>query len=127
MILTGIGDEGANTIDGQIRAARELGWRYIEMRGVEVPGFKKDNLHNIPDAAFDIVVRKLEESGVGVYCFGSTVMNWAKTIATPFDVTLAQVKAEPFLKDMDLVRLSRLSVGAVKEKEYKKVLKMGGL
>jgi predicted RNA-binding protein with PUA-like domain len=47
--------------------------------------------------------------------------------ALPSPVTLAQVKAEPFLKDMDLVRLSRLSVGAVKEKEYKKVLKMGGL
>lgn len=48
-----------------------------------------------------------------------------KSLPTP--VTLAQVKAEPSLKDMDLVRLSRLSVGAVKEKEYKKVLKMGGL
>jgi predicted RNA-binding protein with PUA-like domain len=45
----------------------------------------------------------------------------------PNPVTLAQVKAEPALKDMDLVRLSRLSVGAVKEKEYKKVLSMGGM
>src|SRR5688500_8168761 len=41
-------------------------------------------------------------------------------------VTLAQIKAEPSLKDMDLVRLSRLSVGTVKEKEYKKVLAMAG-
>lgn len=42
-------------------------------------------------------------------------------------VTLAQIKAEPALKDMDLVRLSRLSVGAVKPAEYRKVLAMGGL
>lgn len=48
-----------------------------------------------------------------------------KPIAKP--VTLAQIKAEPALQDMDLVRLSRLSVGAVKEREYKKILSMGGM
>jgi predicted RNA-binding protein with PUA-like domain len=47
--------------------------------------------------------------------------------AMPMPVTLAQVKAEPALQDMDLVRLSRLSVGTVKEHEYRKVLSMGGL
>ncbi|MFZ6009824.1 MAG: EVE domain-containing protein [Bacteroidota bacterium] len=47
--------------------------------------------------------------------------------AMPTPVTLIQIKAEPALKDMDLVRLSRLSVGTVKEKEYKKVLMMGGM
>ena len=47
--------------------------------------------------------------------------------AIPKPVTLADIKAEPSLADMDLVRLSRLSVGAVKADEYKKVLKMGGL
>jgi predicted RNA-binding protein with PUA-like domain len=41
-------------------------------------------------------------------------------------VTLAQIKAESSLQDMDLVRLSRLSVGTVKEREFKKVLAMGG-
>jgi len=92
MILTGIGDEGANSIDGQIKVTQELGWKFIEMRGVEVPGFKKDNLHNIPDEAFAVVERKLNDSGVGIYCFGSTIMNWAKTVETPFDVTLAEVR-----------------------------------
>jgi len=47
--------------------------------------------------------------------------------AMPKPVTLAQVKAESSLEDMDLVRLSRLSVGTVKEREFKKVLAMGGL
>ena len=42
-------------------------------------------------------------------------------------VTLAQIKAESSLQDMDLVRLSRLSVGTVKEREFKKVLAMAGL
>ena len=47
--------------------------------------------------------------------------------AMPRPVTLAEVKAEPTLQNMDLVRLSRLSVGAVKEREYKKILRMGVL
>jgi predicted RNA-binding protein with PUA-like domain len=45
----------------------------------------------------------------------------------PKPVTLEAIKAEPSLADMDLVRLSRLSVGTVKPAEYKKILKMGGL
>lgn len=45
----------------------------------------------------------------------------------PKPVTLEAIKAEPSLAEMDLVRLSRLSVGAVKPAEYKKILKMGGL
>jgi sugar phosphate isomerase/epimerase len=99
MELMGIGDEGANTIDGQIKAAKELGWKWIEMRGVEVPGFDKANLHEIPDEAFDIVEQKLKDSGVGVYAFGSTVMNWQKTTETPFEVTLAEVnRAIPRMK-----------------------------
>jgi sugar phosphate isomerase/epimerase len=92
MKLTGIGDEGANTLAGQIRAARELNWNSIEMRGVEVPGFAKANFHDIPDDAFDLAVRALEASGVEVYCFGSTIMNWAKKVEDPFEATLKEVK-----------------------------------
>jgi len=59
----------------------------------------------------------------------TTDANWVvvdikpiKTLTRP--VTLAEIKAEPSLRNMDLVRLSRLSVGAVKEKEFKKILDM---
>jgi predicted RNA-binding protein with PUA-like domain len=45
--------------------------------------------------------------------------------AMPRPVTLAEIKAEVSLRNMDLVRLSRLSVGAVKGKEYNKILAMG--
>jgi sugar phosphate isomerase/epimerase len=92
MIFTGIGDEGAGAIDGQIQATRQLNWQCLEMRGVEVPGFPKGNFHDIPDAAFDRAVQKLESAGVGVYCFGSTIMNWARRVQDPFDLTLAEVK-----------------------------------
>jgi predicted RNA-binding protein with PUA-like domain len=45
----------------------------------------------------------------------------------PKPVTLADIKAEPTLANMDLVRLSRLSVGTVTATEYKKIMKMGGV
>ena len=108
----GIGDEGANSIDGQIQATTELGWRVIEMRGVEVPGFPKANLHDIPAAAFDIVVGKLEQRRLGVYCFGSTIMNWAKTVETPFDVTLAEVRRA-------IPRMTRLGTKFVRVMSFK--------
>ncbi len=91
MILTGIGDEAGNTIDAQLRAVKELGWTTLEMRGVEVPGFAKANFHDLPDRAFEIAVEKLAAAGIGVYCFGSTIMNWAKKVTDPFDATLAEV------------------------------------
>lgn len=45
----------------------------------------------------------------------------------PKPVTLADVKAEPRLKDMALVRQARLSVQPVTAEEWKLVCEMGGL
>ncbi len=45
----------------------------------------------------------------------------------PKPVTLAAIKAEPKLKDMALVKYSRLSVQPVTAEEWKIVCKMGGL
>src|SRR4051794_41012597 len=39
-------------------------------------------------------------------------------------VTLAEIKAEPALKDMELIRQSRLSVAPVREAEWAKVVEM---
>jgi sugar phosphate isomerase/epimerase len=92
MIFMGIGDEAGSALDSQIAATKDLGWQHIEMRGVEVPGFAKANLHDLPDEAFDLASRQLTDAGINVYCFGSTIMNWAKTVETPWDITLNEVK-----------------------------------
>jgi sugar phosphate isomerase/epimerase len=92
MIYTGIGDEAGDSIETQIQATRELGWQHIEARNVVVPGHPKANLHDLPEPAFDRVVEQLAHAGVKIYCFGSTIMNWAKTVQTPFDVTIAEVR-----------------------------------
>lgn len=45
----------------------------------------------------------------------------------PRPVTLAQIKGEPDLADMELVRNSRLSVQPVNDREWALVCRMGGL
>src|SRR5690349_21809653 len=91
MIVTGIGDEAGNRIETQIAACKELGWKQLEMRGIEVAGHPKANFHDIPDEAFATAVAQLESSGVGVYCVGSTIMNFTKKLDDPFEMTLAEV------------------------------------
>jgi len=51
----------------------------------------------------------------------------AAVSALPRPVTLAEIKAEPKLKSMVLVRNSRLSVQPVSAAEWRKVCAMGGL
>ena len=92
MKLMGIGDEAASRIDGQVQATGDLGWKWMEMRLVEVPGFPRANFHDLQDAAFDLAVRKLEAAGLEVYCFGSGIMNWSKKAGDPFEITRAEVK-----------------------------------
>lgn len=75
MYLTGFADEAGQSIDIQIKATKELGWKNIEARNVN-----GKNLTDISDAEFDEVCEKLEAAGVKINCFGSAICNWAKHI-----------------------------------------------
>ncbi len=112
MIFTGIGDEAGNLLDAQIAATQELGWRHLEARNVELPDCPKANLHDLPDAAFERVAERLQETGIRVYCFGSTVMNWSKRVTDPFDVTLAEVQRA-------IPRMQRLGTRLVRIMSFK--------
>jgi sugar phosphate isomerase/epimerase len=112
MYLTGIGDEAGASLDAQIRATQALGWTTIEARVVEVSGFPRANLHDLPEAAFEQVVERLGAAGLSVCCFGSTIMNWAKTVDTPFEVTLAEVRRA-------IPRMQRLGTRLVRIMSFK--------
>ena len=88
--LTGIADEAGASLDVQIRAHQELGWKSIEMRVVELDGVK-GNLHEIPEATFDKVCETLAAAGMGVSGFGSLIGNWAKKITDDFSITEAEI------------------------------------
>lgn len=89
---TGFADEAGVDLATQIRATRELGWSAIEMRAVRVPGFEAANLHNLPDAAFDLVHATLGEAGVRVNSLGSAIANGGRDIRKPFDNDLAAAR-----------------------------------
>src|SRR6185369_10090390 len=87
MYFTGFADEAAHSIDNQIKATKELGWRFIESRKVDGA-----NIHDINDEAFEQVYAKLQASGVGINCFGSAIANWAKAIDKPNEPSLGEAR-----------------------------------
>ena len=90
----------------------DLAFFYHSNEGTEIVGIAKIVKEAYPDPSTN------DERWVAV-----DVAPYKKIKKT---VTLAQIKAEPKLKDMDLVRLGRLSVQTVKPEEWELVLKMAG-
>lgn len=71
MFLTGFADEAGADIDVQIKATRELGWKYIETRNIN-----GKNLSTLSNAEFDSLCEKLDNNGVAFNCYGSSIANW---------------------------------------------------
>ncbi len=113
MYFTGFADEAGKALDTQIKVTKELGWRNIEARGVQVDGFPDGNLHDIPDDAFERTVEQLESAGVQINCFGSAIGNWGKKIDEPFDSSLEEIRrAIPRMRRLGtkLVRIMSFAV-----------------
>ena len=108
--LTGIADEAGASLDVQIKAHQELGWDSIESRVVEVDGVK-GNLHEVPDAVFEKVVARLEETGMKVCGFGSLIGNWAKKIGDDFSITEAEINRA-------IPRMQRLGAKMIRVMSY---------
>jgi sugar phosphate isomerase/epimerase len=106
MYFTGFADEAAHSIDGQIRATKELGWRWIESRKIDGA-----NIHDISDDAFDAVCRKLEAASVGINCFGSAIANWGKKIDEPNEPSLAEARRA-------IPRMQRLGTKLIRVMSY---------
>jgi len=106
--FTGFADEAGADMDTQIRATQALGWSCIEARNI---GGR--NIHDLPDDEFDRVCGKLQDAGIRVNCFGSTIANWGKQITDPFDSSLAEVRrAIPRMQRLgtQLVRIMSFAV-----------------
>lgn len=88
----------------------DLAFFYHSNKGVEIVGIAEVIKEHYPDP----------ENDTWVWVDFKPV----KTLKNP--VKLAQVKAEPALQNMDLVRLGRLSVQTVKPEEWEIVLQLAG-
>jgi predicted RNA-binding protein with PUA-like domain len=91
----------------------DLAFFYHSNEGKEIVGIVEIVKEFYPDPA--------DESGR----FGMVDVKAAEPLATP--VTLATIKADPELKELALVRQSRLSVMPIDEKSWKRIRRLGGL
>jgi sugar phosphate isomerase/epimerase len=87
MYLTGIADEAAADLEGQIRATRELGWSHIEARCIH--GVM---IHDLPEREIEAIRGNLEAAGVRINCFASAIGNWSKRITDPVGPTLEETR-----------------------------------
>ena len=113
MYLTGFADEAAVDIDGQIRVTKQLGWENIESRNIDGV-----NIHDLPEDQFDKVADKLQNAGVKINCFGSTIANWGENITDPFDITLEKTKrAVPRMQRLGTSLVRIMSYAVLKDRE----------
>lgn len=87
MKFSGISDEAGQAIEMQIKAHKELGWEYMEIRNVD-----GENLTMLSDGKFDGVYGKVAASGLKVSCFSSAVANWATEISGDFNKDVEELK-----------------------------------
>lgn len=96
MYLSGIADEAGQDLTTQIRAHRELGWQYLELRTVD-----GTSVADLADKQFDEVVSELDRADLRVSCFAAQLANWARPIDTDFGVDLAELqRAIPRMKQV---------------------------
>ena len=87
-ILTGIADEAAHDIAGQIAVHRELGWKTIELRLVD----GKNAAGALADDAFARTADTLDAAGMTVTSFASAIANWSRPITGDFSLDLDELK-----------------------------------
>ena len=93
----------------QIKATKELGWKFIETRFVGEQFFG-----NISDADFEKCCVMLEESGIRFNCYGSGVANWSK--APRSDEDYRETKAELLRA---IPRMKRLGIKMLRGMSFK--------
>jgi sugar phosphate isomerase/epimerase len=106
MQLSGFTDEAGKDLETQIKATKELGWSHLSARSIN-----GTNIHELPEDEFEQVADRLDEEGIKVVEFGSLIGNWAKSIASDFDITLAEI-------DRAIPRMHRLKTKFIRIMSY---------
>lgn len=103
MFFSGIADEAGESIETQIKAHQELGWKHIELRNVG--GL---NVTDVCDEYFEGIADKLADAGLAVSNFASQLCNWARPIHIHPDIDMQELRrAIPRMKEMgcDTIRI----------------------
>jgi sugar phosphate isomerase/epimerase len=112
MYYTGFADEAGGDIATQIRATKELGWSAIESRGVN-----GGSIADLSDEAFDEVCGALEDAGVTINCFGSSIANWSKPIDESFESSLEETRrAIPRMQRLGIPMVRMMSFAVLRDR-----------
>ena len=87
--LSGLADEAADGIAGQIAAHRELGWKALELRLLDGKQFAGPA---VSDDDFARALDAIESAGMRVSGFASAIGNWSRPINGDFAVDLADLR-----------------------------------
>ncbi len=104
MFLTGFTDEAGNDLATQIKATKELGWDFIESRGVN-----GKTLATMTDEEFDGFCAQLDEAGIRINCYGSAVANGGKYPRNEKDIQASYDELQSALP-----RMQRLGIGIIR-------------
>lgn len=87
MYFSGISDEAGQPIESQIKAHKELGWDYMELRMVD-----GTNITALTDDDFARTYDAVTGAGLKVSCFGSSIANWARPITCDEQIDIDDLK-----------------------------------
>ncbi|MBQ0072457.1 MAG: sugar phosphate isomerase/epimerase [Spirochaetales bacterium] len=85
--FAGFADEASDSIEGQCRVLKALGWSHIELRGVN-----GKQICDLSEEEFQHVLETLKKEGIQVCSLGSNIANWGQSILAPMDETIALVE-----------------------------------
>lgn len=111
MYFTGIADEAGAELDVQLKATKELGWKFIESRKIG-----SSSIAFMDDKAFYNVCEKLDKSKIKINCFASGIANWAKPVTEPPDSSYDEMKkAIPRMHTLGVKHIRIMSFNVPKE------------
>ncbi len=87
MQLSGFTDEVSSDLETQIEASRALGWSLLDLRTLD-----GGNVVDVSDELFEEAAKRLSEARLGVSSFGSALANWGRTVDTPLEEEVAQLR-----------------------------------
>ena len=117
MMFSGIADEAGHSIENQIRAHKQLGWKLIELRNVS-----KQNITTIDEREFDRVLGLVTAAGMQVSCFASAIGNWSRDVNGDFEIDRAElISAIPRMKraGTKFIRIMSWNPGKMAPDEWK--------
>jgi sugar phosphate isomerase/epimerase len=89
LTLSGLADEAADDLAGQVGVQRELGWSAIELRLIA----GKQTSWELTDDEFARAADTLAAAGLRVTAFASALGNWSRPITGDFAIDAAELRA----------------------------------